>query len=93
MCIPILFSPPLGIIISAYFLEGSTNCSCIGFTVVTYWFKTDSTVLPLSCVSLNIRLINLSSASVSTNTFISIKSLSLGSSNINIPSNIITFLG
>lgn len=33
---PTSFSPPSGMIRSAYFLEGSMNASCIGLTVVRY---------------------------------------------------------
>ena len=82
-----------GTIISAYFLLGSTNCSCIGFTVVLYCSITESIVRPLSLTSRINRLIKRISASVSTNILISIISRNSLFSNIKIPSNKITFLG
>jgi len=48
MSIATIFSPPFGIITSAQRLLGSTNSSCIGLTVSTYCFMTESIVRPRS---------------------------------------------
>ena len=87
-----LLYPPSGIIISAYLLEGSINCRCAGLTVFIYCKTTESNVLPLSLISLSIRLITLTSESVSTNILISKSSLILSSKRIKMPSKIIISL-
>ena len=72
---------------------GSTNCSCIGFTVVKYWVTTLSNVRPRSLTSRTMRRKIRTSASVSTNTFISIRSHNSGESKIKIPSTMMTGAG
>ena len=58
--------PPSGMITSAYFFDGSTNSSCIGFTVEVYCVMTDCIVRPRSQTSRRIRRASRMSASVST---------------------------
>ena len=47
--------PPSGMMTSAYFFEGSTNSSCIGFTVEVYCVMTDCIVRPRSQTSRRMR--------------------------------------
>src|SRR6267378_2685620 len=87
------FCPPRGMITSAQRLLGSTNSSCIGLTVSTYCFITDSMLRPRSTRSLRSRRKSRSSASVSTNILISIRSRRSRSVKMRIPSTMMTLLG
>ena len=58
-----MLCPPSVTIISAYFLLGSTNCSCIGLTVLQYCSTTERRVRPRSSTSLKSLLIKRISAS------------------------------
>ena len=62
----VLFSPPLGTMMSALRLLGYTKASCIGLTVVRYWSITLSKLRPRSFTSRRMRRRMRSSASVST---------------------------
>ena len=78
---------------SALRLLGSTNCSCIGFTVLRYWFTTLSRLRPLSRTSRIILLSMRTSASVSTYIFMSICRHSSLQEKMSMPSTITTFAG
>ena len=62
----VLFSPPLGTMMSAFRLLGYTKASCMGLTVVRYWWMTLSSERPRSLTSRRMRRRMRSSASVST---------------------------
>src|SRR5699024_9679546 len=93
MSIATKFCPASGILISAYRFVGSTNCKCIGLTLLIYLSITEIKFLHLLFIFLNKQLTIRKSASVSTNTLMSIKSTRRGSSRMRIPSNIMTSFG
>ena len=85
--------PPSSTTMSAYFREGSTYCSCMGFTVVRYWETTDWSVRPRSSTSRRARRRIRSSASVSTKILMSNISRRVGFWKIRMPSTMMTFFG
>ena len=85
--------PPSSTTMSAYFRVGSTNCSCMGFTVVRYWVTTDCMERPRSSTSRRARRRMRTSASVSTKILISSRSRSSLFWKIRMPSTMITLAG
>ena len=92
-CSAASFFAPSGIMMSAFRLLGSTNWSCMGFTVSLYCLMTLSRERPLLLTSRMILRRIRSSASVSTKMRKSISSRTSGSAKIMIPSRMITGLG
>ena len=87
-----LLAPP-GMMRSAYFICGLTNCWNPCLMNLLYLVRTSLTSLPLSLISLVILRASAKSSSQTINIFKSIKSRILSSCIDNIPSNTIILFG